>query len=119
MVLLRAIEDIGLENIGVNLDPANLILYGKGNPVDALDVIGRYVRGVHIKDGCYPTTGRLLGEEKAMGEGKVNFPQLLSGLKSLGYQGALTIEREISGEQQMQDIHKAIALLNQILKGLG
>ena len=40
-------------------------------------------------------------------------------MKSLGYQGALTIEREISGEQQMQDIHKAIALLNQILKGLG
>lgn len=119
VVLLRAIEDIGLENVGVNLDPANLILYGKGNPVDALDVIGRYVRGVHIKDGCYPTTGRLLGEEKAMGEGKVDFPQLLSRLKGLGYQGALTIEREITGEQQIQDIHKAIARLHQILNKLG
>ena len=119
VVLLRAMEDIGLENVGINLDPANLILYGKGNPVDALDVFGRYIRGVHIKDGCYPTTGRLLGEEKAMGEGKVNFPQLLSGLKTLVYQGALTIEREISGDQQVQDIHRAITLLNQILDGLG
>jgi len=54
-----------------------------------------------------------------MGEGKVNFPQLLSGLKALDYQGALTIEREISGEQQIQDIYKAIELLNKILNGLG
>ena len=115
VVLLRTIEDIGLENVGINLDPANLILYGKGNPVDALDVFGRYVRGVHIKDGCYPITGRNLGEEKAMGEGKVDFTKLLSGLKTLGYNGALTIEREISGEQQIKDIHSAINLINKIL----
>lgn len=115
VVLLRTLEDIGMKNTGINLDPANLILYGKGNPVDALDVFGMYIRGVHVKDGCYPTTGRQLGEEKAMGEGKVNFPRLLAGLKSLGYTGALTIEREISGEQQIKDIHTAIGLLKNYL----
>jgi sugar phosphate isomerase/epimerase len=118
VVLLRVIEDIGMENVGVNLDPANLILYGKGNPVDALDVFGRYVGGVHIKDGCYPTSGRLLGAETPMGEGKVDFPLLLAGLKKLGYKGALTIEREISGEQQTKDIQMAIRMLKQILNEL-
>jgi L-ribulose-5-phosphate 3-epimerase len=111
VTILRAIEDIGLDNIGVNLDPANLILYGKGNPVDALDVFGRYVRGVHAKDGLYPTSGRLLGREVALGEGKVDFPRLVAGLKRLGYRGALTIEREISGPEQERDILKARDLL--------
>jgi L-ribulose-5-phosphate 3-epimerase len=115
VVLLRTIEDIGLENVGINLDPANLILYGKGSPVDALDVFGKYVRGVHAKDGNYPTTGRFLGEEKPLGQGKVNFPALITGLKKLNYNGALTIEREISGEQQIKDIRMAKEVLTQLI----
>ena len=111
VTLLRTIGDVGLDNLGVNLDPANLILYGKANPVDALGVIGKYVRDVHAKDGCYPTDGRTLGQETALGEGQVNFPALIAGLKALGYDGAITIEREISGEQQIADILKAKALL--------
>src|SRR5579859_670621 len=99
--LLRTIEDIGTDNLGVNLDPANLVMYGKANPVDALDVIGRYVRGVHAKDGEYPTNGRALGVEKALGEGRVNFPVLIPRLKSLGYTGAITIEREVRGLAQL------------------
>lgn len=116
VTLLRTIEDIGLPNLGINLDPANLILYGKGNPVDALDVFGRYVRGVHAKDGLYPTGGRLLGREVPLGQGKVNVPALVAGLKSTGYDGPLTIEREISGDQQTADILAAKALLESILK---
>jgi L-ribulose-5-phosphate 3-epimerase len=116
--LLRTIEEIGLPNLGVNLDPANLLLYGRGNPVDSLDVIGRYIRGVHAKDGCYPTNGRQLGEEKALGEGRVNFPALLRGLKALGYDGALTIEREIEGPQQTADIITGKQFLEQILAEL-
>ncbi|HOL08421.1 MAG TPA: TIM barrel protein, partial [Methanomassiliicoccaceae archaeon] len=90
---------------------ANVILYGKGNPVDALDVFGQYVRGLHLKDGEFPTDGRHLGQEKPMGEGKVDFPAVLGKLKALGYRGHLTIEREISGPQQIEDIRKAMALL--------
>lgn len=115
VTLLRTIEDIGEDNIGINLDPANLIMYGKANPVDALDVFGKYVRGVHAKDGEYPTIGRELGKEKPLGEGKVNYPVFISKLKSLGYKGALTIEREISGPQQIEDIKKAIKFLNTLI----
>jgi len=115
MVLLRCITDIGTKNLGINLDPANLLLYGNGNPVDALDIFGRFVRGVHAKDGEYPTDGYYLGEEKPLGEGRVNFPALVGKLKALGYTGSLTIEREISGPQQAVDIRRAIELLTPLL----
>ncbi len=115
VTLRRAIEDIGTGNVGVNLDPANLLLYGKANPVDALDVFGQYVMGVHGKDGLYPTDGRHLGQEVPLGQGKVNFPRLIAGLKACGYDGAITIEREISGDQQRQDILAAKELLESLV----
>jgi len=118
ITLLRTIEDVGTDNLGVNLDPANLLMYGKGNPVDALDVIGTYVRGVHAKDGEYPTNGRKLGVEKPLGEGRVNFPALIRKLKTLGFSGALTIEREITGPRQIEDIGKGKRFLEQILASL-
>ena len=113
--LLRVIEDLGYDNLGVNLDPANLLMYGRANPVDALDVIGRYVRGVHAKDGEYPTNGRELGVEKPLGEGRVNFPVLIPKLKALGFSGALTIEREISGPRQVADIRHAVKVLEELV----
>ena len=79
--------------MGINLDPANLILYGKSNPIDALDVFGEYVRDVHAKDGCYPTDGKNLGKEMPLGTGKVNFPAFIKKLKEIGYDKTLTIER--------------------------
>lgn len=112
VVMLRVFEDLGYDNLGINLDPANLLMYGKANPVDALDVFGQFVRGVHAKDGEYPTNGRELGVEKSLGEGRVNFPVLIDKLKGLGYTGALTIEREISGPQQIEDIRHAIRMLS-------
>lgn len=115
MVLLRCIQDVGTGNLGINLDPANLLMYGNGNPVDALDIFGRYVRGVHAKDGEYPTNGYDLGQEKALGEGRVNFPELVAKLKACGYTGSLTIEREISGPQQIEDIKRAMDLLTPLL----
>lgn len=115
VTLLRTIEDISLDNVGINLDPANLILYGKANPVDALEVIGKYVMGVHAKDGLYPTSGSKLGREVPLGTGKVNFPALISRLKELGYNGPLTIEREITGEQQIQDILAAKTILENLV----
>lgn len=115
ITLKRTIEEVGTGNMGINLDPANLLLYGKGNPVDALDVFGEYVRGIHAKDGEYPTDGRHLGREKPLGEGRVNFPLFIAKLKELGYDGALTIEREISGEKQIEDILKAKALLETLI----
>ena len=115
ITLLRTIEDVGADNMGINLDPANLILYGKSSPVDALDVFGKYVRGVHAKDGLYPTNGRELGTEVPLGEGKVNFPKLIEGLKKYNFNGHLTIEREITGPQQIEDIKAGIKLLESLI----
>ena len=118
VAMLRAFEDIGTDNLGVNLDTANLILYGKANPVDALDVFGHFVRNIHAKDGFYPTNGHDLGREVRLGTGKVDFPAFFKKLKELGYDGPVTIEREITGEQQMIDIRESIIYLNGIISNL-
>lgn len=115
VTLLRTIEEVGTENLGINLDTANLILYGKSNPVDALDVFGKYVRNTHMKDGLYPTDGMRLGKQVAIGEGKVDFKGVITKLKEANYQGPLIIEREISGEQQMKDILAAKTYLEALL----
>lgn len=115
ITLLRAMTDIGTGNLGINLDPANLLMYGKANPVDALDILGPYVKGVHAKDGDYPTEPNSLGPEKPLGEGRVNFPVFIEKLKSFGYDGPITIEREISGPKQIEDIKRAIELLTPYL----
>jgi sugar phosphate isomerase/epimerase len=104
VTLLRTIERVGTGNLGINFDTANVILYGKGNPIDALDVFGKYVRNIHVKDGLYPTDGDHLGREVQVGEGKVHFPEFMQCLKKIGFAGELIIEREISGEQQNRDI---------------
>lgn len=115
VTLKRAIQDIGYDNIGINLDPANLLMYGKANPIDALDVFGEYVRGIHGKDGCYPTDGHELGKEMPLGQGKVNYPMFIKRLKEIGYEGDITIEREISGPEQKKDILMAKAMLDKLL----
>jgi sugar phosphate isomerase/epimerase len=115
VTLMRLITDIGNGNTGINLDPANLIMYGRGNPVDALDLFKGYIKGVHIKDGDYSTDFHNLGQERLVGEGSVNFPVFLPKLLQQGYTGDLYIEREISGEQQSKDIRKTIGYIRDIL----
>lgn len=115
VTMLRCFEKVGTDNLGVNLDTANLILYGKANPVDALDVFGKYVRNLHAKDGFYPTNGHDLGAEVRLGDGKVDFRALFRKLKELGYDSHVTIEREISGEQQNADIRYAVDYLQTVI----
>jgi sugar phosphate isomerase/epimerase len=115
ITMLRAITDVGLDNQFANLDTANLILYGKGHPLDALDVLGKLVRGIHAKDGFFPTDPKKLGEEVPIGKGKVGFPKLIRRLKELGYTGALTIERETSGPQQIEDVRKEKLFLENLI----
>jgi L-ribulose-5-phosphate 3-epimerase len=115
VTLLRAITEVGLDNQFVCLDTANLILYGKGNPVDALDVVGKLVRAVHAKDGLFPTDPKNLGQEVPIGKGKVDFPQLIKRLKELGYKDAITIERETSGVKQAEDIRRSKAYLEKLI----
>jgi L-ribulose-5-phosphate 3-epimerase len=115
ITMLRAIEDAATGNIDVNLDTANLILYGKGEPVGALDVLGKYVRGLHAKDGMYPVDPKKLGREVAIGQGRVNFPGVIQALHRLRYTGPITIEREISGPQQEADIRNSKIFLERLI----
>ena len=100
VTLLRAILDIGTGNLFVNYDTANLVLYGKANPVDGLKVIGKYVRALHAKDGMYPVNPNELGREVPIPEGEVNFPEVISSLKKLGFNGNITIEYELAGSNK-------------------
>ena len=115
VAMLRAFEDIAMDNLGVNFDTGNVILYGKANPVDALDVIGKHIKNIHAKDGLYPTDGKNLGEEVKIGTGKANIPEFLRKIHSMGYDGPVVIEREISGEQQNIDILEAKALIESVI----
>ncbi len=115
ITLKRTIDDVGARNVGVNLDPANFLMYGTANPADAVDLLGPYIRGVHAKDGEYPTNGKELGVEKPLGEGRVNYPLVIEKIRAAAYEGAITIEREIEGPQQKHDILAAIQLLKTLV----
>lgn len=111
----RAIRDVALPNLGVGLDTANLILYGKANPVDAVDILGPHVRSIHAKDGRWPTDPSQLGEEVQIGKGLVDFRAVFTKLHRVGYTGTVTIERETSGPQQIEDVRQEKLYLEKIL----
>lgn len=115
VTMLRCFETVGCENLGINLDTGNLILYGKANPVDALDVFGKYVRNIHAKDGRYPCNGHDLGEETRIGEGKVDFKAFFQKLHELGYDSHVTIEQELCTDYGLTDILKSRAYLQHII----
>jgi len=114
-ILLGFLADVGRPNLKVNFDPANMILYGSGDPLQALALLQAHVLSVHCKDGRSPVAGSgMLGQECALGDGEVDFPGFLGLLKQINYSGALTIEREEPNRaQKVTDIHTAIERLKQ------
>ncbi len=116
VTLLRTIQDINTGNLGVNLDPANLVMYGKGNAIDSLKVLGSYVRGVHIKDGKYPTDGKELGVEVPIGGGDVDMPNFLKMLDRVAYRGAYTIEIELDRRVRGESPAEAISYARKYLE---
>src|SRR6185312_15970896 len=111
----RVIHDVNLPNLGVGLDTANLILLGKANPVDAIDILGPHIRSVHAKDGKWPTDPNKPGEEVLIGHGLVDFKTVFTKLHKGGYTGAISIERETSGPQQIRDVRNEKVYLQRIL----
>jgi sugar phosphate isomerase/epimerase len=106
-----------LDNLFVNFDPANMILYGAGEPLPALEALGPRVRSVHCKDATWSDRpGQTWGREVPLGEGDVDFAAFLKILKRIGYDGPLTIEREIPQEPERQkaEIGRAIELLERL-----
>jgi sugar phosphate isomerase/epimerase len=111
-VLLRFIRDVDRPNLKINFDPANMILYGTGDPIEALGLLAPHVVSVHCKDGDWPAAAGALGAERPLGEGSVGIGRFIARLKETGYQGTLNIEREIEDQdQKWRDIAAAVALL--------
>jgi L-ribulose-5-phosphate 3-epimerase len=116
-VLLQFIADVKRPNLKINFDPANMILYGTGDPIEALGLLGPQVISVHCKDGDWPPADKpeALGIEKPLGEGAVDFPAFLSRLKEIGYRGLLSIEREEQdAAKRVADIRSAIVKLKKL-----
>jgi sugar phosphate isomerase/epimerase len=117
-VLLRFLRDVGRDNLMINFDPANMILYGCGEPIAALRQVGAYVRSVHCKDARWAENpGREWGTEVPLGEGDVGMENFLRTLKESGYAGPLTIEREIphDPERQKAEIGRGLRLLGELM----
>ncbi|QDU98060.1 sugar phosphate isomerase/epimerase family protein [Lignipirellula cremea] len=120
--LLKFIHDSGCDNLFVNFDPANMIIYGTGEPIEALGKVGQYVRSVHCKDGVWSDApGKTFGREVPLGEGDVGMENYLRKLEEIGYTGPLTIEREIPQEpaRQKAEIGHAVNLLNDLKAKIG
>lgn len=113
-VLLDFLEDCDRPNLGINFDPANMILYGTGDPIEALGVLAPHLFSVHCKDGDWPPRDSpgALGSEKPLGQGAVGIARFVAKLKEVGFTGPLNIEREAENqEQRMADMRMGVALL--------
>ncbi len=114
-ILLNFIESVNRENLAVNFDPANMILYGAGEPLSALRLLGNYVKSVHIKDALWAKDpGKEWGTEVLAGTGDVLFQDFFRTLFELDYKGTFTIEREIAGEEQIKDIRKTVDFVKEL-----
>ncbi len=115
--LLQFLADVERDNLFVNFDPANMILYGTGEPIEAVKKIGKYVRSIHCKDATWADKpGVEWGAEVPLGKGSVGMENYLQALKEIGYTGPLTIEREIPSEPERQkdEIGHAVRLLTEL-----
>jgi len=104
--LASFLQQLGQPNVGVNFDPANMILYAKGDPIAALRVLRPWLQQCHIKDAVQTAEPGTWGQEVPTGTGQVDWAAFFQTLASTGYQGNLCIERE-AGEQRLADIRAA------------
>jgi sugar phosphate isomerase/epimerase len=112
--MLAFVHTVDRGNVGVNFDPANMVLYGTGGPVEAVGTLAQHVMHVHVKDGLYPVREGQLGAEVPLGEGKVGIERYIAKLKAIGYDGPLIIERE-AGHDRLGDIRRGKALIESLL----
>jgi sugar phosphate isomerase/epimerase len=111
--LLQFLNDLPGRKVGVNLDPANMILYGTGDPIEAIHTLDRHIRQVHLKDAVpAEKPGLEWGKEVALGTGSVDVEELLLALREIGYAGPLVIECEHDAGTQV--VRSAIETLRSL-----
>ncbi len=115
--LLRlTLNELKCPNLKVNFDPANMLLYDKGDPLRAVEILGPDIRSVHVKDANRPTVRGNWGEEVPLGKGQVNIRQFVKTLQKVGYRGPLCIEREVGDQaQRVEDINDGVRFLKECL----
>jgi sugar phosphate isomerase/epimerase len=121
-VLLRFMEDVDRPNLRINFDPANMILYGTGEPIEALRAVAAHVASVHCKDGDWPPANvpGALGTERPLGHGSVGIERFVRALAEVRFRGPLNIEREGTDHRRwLQDVGDAAALLRRVVAGIG
>ena len=115
-LLRQTLDDLQCSNLKVNFDPANMLLYDKGDPIRAVEILGPDIRSVHVKDANRPTTPGEWGVEVPLGKGQADIRKFVETLQKIGYQGALCIEREVGPqEERVADIAHGIAFLHECL----
>jgi sugar phosphate isomerase/epimerase len=111
--LLQFLNDLNCRNMYVNFDPANMILYGAGDPIEGVRILGRHIRHVHIKDAVgSDKPGVVWGKEVPFGSGQVGPKRFLAALKEVGFSGPLVIERE-GGPTRIADVRAAIKAMQE------
>jgi L-ribulose-5-phosphate 3-epimerase len=105
-VLAGLLQKLDRPNVGVNFDPANMILYNKGDPIEAVRTLGPWLRQIHIKDAVKTKTPGTWGEEVTVGEGEVDWRAFFAALRQLDFSGSFVIERE-AGSRRVADIRAA------------
>ncbi len=117
-LLRRTLDDLKCPNLKVNFDPANMLLYDKGDPLRAVEVLGPDIRSVHVKDANRPRVPGEWGEEVPLGQGQVNIKAFVQALQKVGYQGALCIEREVGDQEaRLLDLAHGVRHLRECLAG--
>lgn len=104
------LQELDHPAVGVNFDPANMLLYGKGTPADAVRELAPWIKHVHIKDAVAAATPGEWGAEVPWGDGEVGGKAFLDVLADIGYDGCIAIERE-GGDQRLADISQTVELL--------
>jgi L-ribulose-5-phosphate 3-epimerase len=115
-LLRRTLDDLRCPNLKVNFDPANMLLYDKGDPLQAVEILGPDIHSVHVKDALRPRVPGTWGQEVPLGKGQVNIRRFVEALQRVGYRGPLCIEREVgSQEERLADVAHGIRLLRECL----
>jgi sugar phosphate isomerase/epimerase len=115
-LLRRTLDELKCPNLKVNFDPANMLLYDKGDPLRAAEILAPDIRSVHVKDANRPKTPGVWGEEVPLGDGQVNIRAFVQTLKKAGYRGPLCIEREVGNqEERLRDVAHGIRFLRECL----
>src|SRR5262249_24180150 len=115
-LLRRTLDDLKCPNLKVNFDPANMLLYDKGDPLRAVELVGPDIRSVHVKDANRTTTPGTWGEEVPLGEGQVDIRAFVRALQKAGYRGPLCIEREVGNqEERLRDLAHGVRFLRDCL----